>query len=64
MLSSGSGCCVARYNHNARTGVFFKTYFGQECYITSDTWDLMALQAVLLSDITRHFITRLSVIVS
>ncbi len=25
-------------------------------YITSDTWDLKALQAVLLSDITRHFI--------
>ena len=26
-------------------------------YITSDIWDLKALQAVLLSDITRHFIT-------
>lgn len=26
-------------------------------YITSDTWDLRALQAVLLSDITKHFIT-------
>ena len=29
-------------------------------YITSDTWDLKALQAVLLSDITRHFITTYS----
>ena len=29
-------------------------------YITSDTWDLRALQAVLLSDITRHFITTYS----
>ena len=26
-------------------------------YIISETWDLKALQAVLLSDITRHFIT-------
>ena len=29
-------------------------------YITSDTWDLKALQAVLLSDITRLFITTYS----
>ncbi len=29
-------------------------------YITSDTWDLKALQAVLLSDITRMFITTYS----
>ena len=29
-------------------------------YIMSDTWNLKALQAVLLSDITRHFITTYS----